>query len=81
MQFVEPPGKLTDGFYAFRRMSPRLPMIWWLVPFLYLPGAGFIGQTVYDGVARHRLLFKASRVCGDDQCRWAAPTAGSSSKT
>ena len=54
MQLVEPSGKLSDGFFAFRRMALRLPLLWPVAPFCYVPGAGWIGQGVYDWVARHR---------------------------
>ncbi|MBI4051345.1 MAG: DUF393 domain-containing protein [Elusimicrobia bacterium] len=54
-------GKLFAGFYAFRRIALRLPLLWWLVPGLYVPGMGWLGQKAYDWIARHRhRLFFAS---------------------
>ncbi|MBI2885406.1 MAG: DUF393 domain-containing protein [Candidatus Omnitrophica bacterium] len=68
MQLVEPNGRLTEGFFSARRMSLRLPLLWPLVPLLYLPGAGWLGQRVYDWVASHRYLFRHNSSCETNQC-------------
>jgi len=47
-------GKSYAGFYAFRRMALRLPTLYVLVPFLFLPGMGFLGPRLYDWISRHR---------------------------
>ncbi len=68
MQGVEPYGRITEGFEAFRRISVRLVLLWPLVPLLYLPGVRWIGVRVYDWVAAHRYLFHSSAMCQTNQC-------------
>ena len=45
---------LYHGFGAFRFMSWRLPLLWVLAPFLYLPLVPWLGQKVYLWIARNR---------------------------
>jgi predicted DCC family thiol-disulfide oxidoreductase YuxK len=47
-------GQLSHGFRAFRWMAWRLPLTWFLIPFLYLPGMASVGQRAYLWVARNR---------------------------
>ena len=68
MQCVEPYGRITEGFDAFRRISHRLILLWPLVPLLYLPGVRRLGVRVYDWVAARRFLFHRSRLCASNQC-------------
>ncbi|HEV3236312.1 MAG TPA: DUF393 domain-containing protein [Gemmataceae bacterium] len=51
-----PPGgrRVYRGFEAFRWMAWRLPLLWPLAPFLYLPGMKPLGQHAYLWVARNR---------------------------
>ena len=67
MQLLEP-GRLTEGFASFRRMSVKLPLLWPLTPLLHLPGMGGIGTRVYDWVATRRFLFHRSRQCETNHC-------------
>jgi predicted DCC family thiol-disulfide oxidoreductase YuxK len=46
--------RVYHGFKAFRWMAWRLPLLWPLVPFLYLPGMATLGQRVYLWIARNR---------------------------
>lgn len=46
--------RVYHGFAAFRWMAWRLPPLWPLAPFLYLPGVPRLGQAVYLWIARHR---------------------------
>jgi predicted DCC family thiol-disulfide oxidoreductase YuxK len=50
------PGRrqVLHGFLAFRWIAWRLPALWLIAPFLYLPGMPTIGQRVYLWVARNR---------------------------
>ncbi len=68
MQLIAPSGRLSEGFFVVRRLSLKLPMLWPLSPWFFLPGSGWIGQRVYDWVARHRYLFHVSRSCKTNQC-------------
>ncbi|MBI3323801.1 MAG: DUF393 domain-containing protein [Candidatus Omnitrophica bacterium] len=79
MQLVEPDGRLSEGFLAFRRISLRLPLLWPLVPLVYVPGAVWAGQRVYDWIASHRHLFHSSRQCSTNQCGVETPSEGDSS--
>lgn len=45
---------LYHGFGAFRYMAWRLPLLWPLAPFLYLPGVPWLGQKIYLWIARNR---------------------------
>ncbi len=80
MQLVEPHGRLSEGFFSARRISLRLPLLWPLIPFLYLPGAGWIGQRIYDWVARRRFLFHRSGACQTNQCGLTGGTPSDSPK-
>jgi predicted DCC family thiol-disulfide oxidoreductase YuxK len=55
MHLLTPGGaRLLSGFRAFRWMAWRLPLLWVLAPFLYLPGVPALGQRLYLWVARNR---------------------------
>ena len=47
-------GHVYHGFRALRWMAWRLPLLWALAPFLYLPGMESLGQRLYLWVARNR---------------------------
>jgi predicted DCC family thiol-disulfide oxidoreductase YuxK len=48
-------GKPDRGFYGYRRMALALPVLWPLVPWLFLPGLSSLGAMVYGYVSRNRL--------------------------
>jgi predicted DCC family thiol-disulfide oxidoreductase YuxK len=55
MHLLTPDGRhVYHGFTAFRWMAWRLPLLWPLLPFLYLPGMATLGQRAYLWVARNR---------------------------
>ena len=54
MHLLTPGQKVHQGFYAFRWMAWRLPLLWLIAPVLYLPGVPAIGQRLYLWVARNR---------------------------
>lgn len=66
MHFLRSDGRVFTGFRAFRAMVPSLPAAWPLLPFLWLPGARWVGERVYDLVARnrHRIGVCTSGSCG-----------------
>lgn len=47
-------GSMTKGFCGFRTLAWQLPPLWILVPILYIPGVPFLGENVYEWVAKHR---------------------------
>ena len=61
---VAPDRSVTQGFFAFRRLLWESPLMWFLLPFFYFPGTGWIGPKVYAWVARNRRRFG----CDADVC-------------
>ena len=50
-----PDGRALPGFEAYRYVVLRVPGLWWLVPFFYLPVLSrLIGTPVYNWVASNR---------------------------
>ncbi len=45
---------LYHGFKAVRQIAWRLPLLWPVVFFLYIPGIPWLGQRVYSWIARNR---------------------------
>jgi predicted DCC family thiol-disulfide oxidoreductase YuxK len=46
--------RVYAGFAAFRWIAWRLPSTWLIAPFLYLPGARWLGNKIYLWIARNR---------------------------
>jgi predicted DCC family thiol-disulfide oxidoreductase YuxK len=66
MHVVTPNRKRAyAGFRAFRWMAWRIPVTWWLAPFLYLPGMRWLGTRLYRWVARNRFKLVP---CSDGAC-------------
>lgn len=73
MHLVAGAGRsVYHGFGAFRWLAWRLPLLWLVVPLLYVPGVPWLGQRVYLWIARHRFQLIP---CGDGVCH-LPPTAG-----
>jgi predicted DCC family thiol-disulfide oxidoreductase YuxK len=53
--YVISEGRSFTGFYAYRMISLAVPVLWPLVPFLFLPGASVLGAVIYRFIARNRL--------------------------
>jgi predicted DCC family thiol-disulfide oxidoreductase YuxK len=64
MAVVTPSGEGLRGFFAFREISRRLPVLWPLVPAMFAPGSAWLGTRVYAWVAANR----ARRLCEGDAC-------------
>lgn len=43
-----------SGFRAVRWIAGRVPLLWPLYPFLFIPGSPRIGQRIYLWIARNR---------------------------
>lgn len=54
MYLLDDGGRLHGGFFAVRRLSVLLPPLLPIAPFLWLPGARFLGVRVYGFIARNR---------------------------
>jgi len=72
MHLVTPTGDVSAGFGAFRWIFGRLPLMWGMVPFLYVPGVPALGNRLYRWVAKNRLDLIP---CHDGVC--ALPTKAS----
>ncbi len=68
MVLLESNGRLSGAFEAFARLCLRLPMLWWLAPFMHLPGVGWVGRRIYRWVAAHRYLLHRNPACATNQC-------------
>ena len=77
MVLVEPNGRLSGGFDAFAKLTRPLPLLWWAVPLVRLPGAPWVGRRVYRWVAARRYLLHRRATCRTNQC--ALPTEGNAS--
>ena len=68
---VLPPngGAALHGFDAIRSLAWRLPFLWPLASFLYLPGVLSVGQRLYLWIARNRFRLIPCRhgACGIQQ--------------
>ena len=47
-------GRLFEGYYAFRALTVRMPLLMPLAPLMWLPGMGWLGSRVYRWVAENR---------------------------
>ncbi len=47
-------GPLYEGFYAFRQLTRRVPLLFPLTPLFWLPGMEWLGTRVYRWVAANR---------------------------
>lgn len=52
---VLPDGRALPGFEAYRYVVPRVPGLWWLIPFFYIPVLSrLFGHPIYNWVAANR---------------------------
>jgi hypothetical protein len=50
-----PGGRALPGFEAYRHVVLRVPGLWWLVPFFYMPVLSrLFGHPMYNWVAANR---------------------------
>ena len=55
LYLVLPDGRALPGFEAYRYVVLRVPGLWWMVPFFYIPVLSrVVGTPVYNYVASHR---------------------------
>jgi predicted DCC family thiol-disulfide oxidoreductase YuxK len=55
LYLVLPDGRALPGFEAYRFVVPRVPGMWWMIPFFYLPVfSRLIGRPIYRWVAANR---------------------------
>lgn len=56
------PGDNHEGFYAFRKLLLKLPLLSPLGALLWIPGVRFIGVPAYRWVARNRYRISGCKV-------------------
>ena len=62
LYLVLPDGRALPGFEAYRYVVLRVPGLWWLIPFFYVPVLSrLIGRPVYNWVAANRSRLSAMR--------------------
>jgi predicted DCC family thiol-disulfide oxidoreductase YuxK len=55
LYLVLPDGRALPGFEAYRYVVLRVPGLWWLVPFFYVPVLSrLIGHPIYNWIAANR---------------------------
>ena len=47
-------GEFASGFYAFRKLTSLIFLLWPLVGFLWIPGVDIVGIKVYKFIADNR---------------------------
>ena len=67
MVVVDRRGAFHHGAVAVRQIARRIPRLWPLVPWLYLPGTMPLWQWLYRQVADRRYRFNQSD-CGEGTC-------------
>ena len=65
MYLLLPDGSVKKGFFAFREMLWRLPLLWPLLVAFYFPLASTIGPRLYNAIASRRSRFTP---CTADTC-------------
>jgi len=67
-------GRALPGFEAYRYVVLRVPGLWWLVPFFYIPVLSrLLGHPIYEWVAANRS--RLSAVSGGRAAVLSRPTA------
>lgn len=60
LYLVLPDGRALPGFEAYRHVVLRVPGMWWMVPFFYIPLLSrAVGTPVYNYIASHRSQMSA----------------------
>jgi predicted DCC family thiol-disulfide oxidoreductase YuxK len=63
LYLVLPDGRVLPGFEAYRYVVLRVPGLWWMMPFFYVPVLSrLIGHPIYNWVAANRGRLSAMRM-------------------
>jgi predicted DCC family thiol-disulfide oxidoreductase YuxK len=63
LYLVLPDGRALPGFEAYRYVVPRVPGLWWQVPFFYVPVLSrLVGHPIYNWVAANRSRLSSMRI-------------------
>jgi predicted DCC family thiol-disulfide oxidoreductase YuxK len=63
LYLVLPDGRALPGFEAYRYVVPRVPGLWWQVPFFYVPVLSrLVGHPIYNWIAANRSRLSSLRL-------------------
>jgi predicted DCC family thiol-disulfide oxidoreductase YuxK len=63
LYLVLPDGRALPGFEAYRHVVPRVPGLWWQLPFFYVPVLSrLFGRPLYNWIAANRGRLSALRL-------------------
>ena len=63
LYLVLPDGRALPGFEAYRYVVLRVPGLWWLIPFFYVPVLSrLLGHPIYNWIAANRGRLSAMRL-------------------
>jgi predicted DCC family thiol-disulfide oxidoreductase YuxK len=63
LYLVLPDGRALPGFEAYRFVVPRVPGMWWMIPFFYVPVLSrLVGRPIYHWVAANRSWLSTFRM-------------------
>lgn len=68
LYLVDSTGDLHGGFFAFRRLTLLLPILYPVIFFAYFPGANVLGPLIYAGIAKNRYIFHMNNKCVNNSC-------------
>ena len=68
MYVVDLSGRRHRGAAAFKYLSRRLPLLYWLAPPMHVPGSLPLWQWLYRKFAERRYRFGRTEECADDAC-------------
>jgi predicted DCC family thiol-disulfide oxidoreductase YuxK len=55
LYLVLPDGRALPGFEAYRYVVLRVPGMWWMIPFFYVPVfSRLVGRPLYNWIAANR---------------------------
>ena len=55
-------AKVYKGYYAFKRISKKIPLLFVFYLFSLIPGIDFIGNKAYKIIAKHRYIVKGAKI-------------------
>ncbi len=64
--------RVLVGFFAMRYLARFVPLMWPMLPLLYLPGMNWLGPRLYRWVARRRYAINrlfGGHTCENDVCQ------------
>ncbi|MFP4322272.1 MAG: thiol-disulfide oxidoreductase DCC family protein [Anaerolineales bacterium] len=59
------------GFFGMRYIAGQLPLLWPIVPIMYLPGMNRLGPAIYRWIAKRRYAINTffGNDCADGTCK------------